>query len=205
MDNSATTSSNVKPGDIKYVDVSGPEGVPDGIISPEYDRVLLGGSLPRFTYGGTINMAYKNFDFSVAFQGIGKQNVRKTAQMMQPFDSQFRDVPQVIVGKYWSALNTAEQNLQAEYPRLSETGNSNNYVMSDFWLFNGGYFRLKNIMLGYTIPKNIVEKMKIQNLRVYANISDLFSIDRYPEGFDPEAIGSYWVTTSFLFGASIQF
>lgn len=205
VDNSARMNSNVKPGDIKYVDVSGPDGVPDGKISPEYDRVLLGGSLPRFTYGGTINMAYKNVDLAIAFQGIGKQNVRETEEMVHPFEAQFRDVPQIIVGKYWSVLNTAEQNLKAEFPRISETGYSNNYTMSDYWLFNGGYFRLKNIVLGYTLPKDIVEKMKIQNLRVYANVSDLFSIDRYPKGYDPEAIGTYWVTTSFLFGISVQF
>lgn len=69
-------NNNVQLGDVKYKDISGPDGVPDGKISPEYDRVLLGGSLPRFQYGGSLNLGYKGFDFSLAFQGVGRQNAR---------------------------------------------------------------------------------------------------------------------------------
>src|SRR5690606_2036022 len=74
VDNSATLSSVVKPGDVRYLDISGPDGVPDGKISPEYDRVLLGGSQPRYLYGGNINLGYKGFDLGIVFQGIGRQN-----------------------------------------------------------------------------------------------------------------------------------
>ncbi len=74
VNNSARTSTTVTVGDLKYRDISGPDGVPDGVISPEYDRVPLGNSLPRFQYGGSLNASYKGIDFSIAFQGIGKQN-----------------------------------------------------------------------------------------------------------------------------------
>ena len=84
VDNSAVTNSSVSPGDIKYKDISGPEGEPDGVISPEYDRVLIGGSLPRYEYGGNIRLEYKGFDFALVFQGVGKQNDRRSGIMVDP-------------------------------------------------------------------------------------------------------------------------
>jgi hypothetical protein len=124
--------------------------------------------------------------------------------MVRPFLNEYIEVPQLIVGNYWSVYNTEEQNLKVKYPRVSNVGNSNNYSFSDFWLFNGAYFRLKNITLGYNLPSMLTSKINLQNVRVYANISDLLSIDNYPEGWDPEA-SSYWVTTSFIFGVSVKF
>jgi TonB-linked SusC/RagA family outer membrane protein len=84
---SALLKPATSPGDIKYVDISGPNGVPDGIISPDYDRVLLGGSLPRYMFGSNFRINYKNFDFSMVIQGIGKQNAVKSSYMVQPFTS----------------------------------------------------------------------------------------------------------------------
>ena len=202
VDNSAKLISNTKPGDIKYKDISGPDGEPDGVISSEYDRVLLGGSLPRYLYGGNINLKYKNFDFTIIVQGVGKQTSKMTNSMVLPFINQYIEVPQNIVGKYWSHYNTEAQNLEAQYPRVATT--TSNYSASDFWLFDGSYFRMKNITLGYAIPKNISELVGIKSLRVYGSVSDLFSIDQYPEGWDPEA-SSYWITTSYILGAKITF
>lgn len=201
---SAKLNNNVGLGDVKLVDISGPDGLPDGKISSEYDRVLLGGSLPRYLYGGNIQLEYKNFDFSMVFQGIGKQTAQITQSMAKPFINEYIEVPQLIVGNYWSKYNTDEQNLKAKYPRVANIGNVNNYSFSDFWLFNGAYFRLKNVTLGYNLPKMLTERFKMQNVKVYASISDLLSIDNYPEGWDPEA-SSYWVTTSFIFGVSVKF
>ncbi len=67
VNNSARTSTTVTVGDLKYRDISGPDGVPDGVISPEYDRVPLGNSLPRFQYGGSLNASYKGIDFQSCF------------------------------------------------------------------------------------------------------------------------------------------
>jgi len=203
---SAVMNSNVSPGDIKYKDISGPDGVPDGIISSDYDRVLLGGSLPRYIYGGTVRLGYKNFDFSMAFQGVAKQNVRKTTRMVQPLAENWGNFPELIDGKYWSVYNTEAQNLKAAYPRLSYNSNGNNYAMSDFWMFNGAYFRMKNITLGYTIPPMVVEKLRLQGIRVYASASDLFTINNYPKGWDPEVSGDgYPITASYIMGVSVKF
>jgi len=206
IDDHPTLNANVKPGDIKLLDVSGPDGVPDGIISADYDRVLLGGSLPRYLYGLNINMEYKNFDLSLVLQGVGKQNSRKTTVMVQPLQSDYGNFPIFIDDDYWSVYNTPEKNLTVQYPRLSATSTSNNYAMSDYWLFNGAYLRMKNITLGYNLPNLWTEKIHLKNVRLYMSAVDLFSINNYPKGWDPEVSDTgYPITASFIFGASINF
>ena len=206
LDNSPKINNNIKVGDVKYQDISGPEGIPDGKISPEYDRTLLGGSLPRFMYGGSADIAYKNIDLSLAFQGIGSQNVRYTSNMVQPLSGQWTNVPSVIEGKYWSSYNTDEQNANAIYPRISNVNAPSNYTMSDFWMFNGRYLRLKNITLGYTLPEMITKGAFIKRARIYVSANDLFQLSDYPTGWDPEMSGTgYPITKSFLFGLSVKF
>jgi len=206
VDNSPTLNSSVKPGDVKYMDISGPEGVPDGKISSEYDRTLLGGSLPRYMYGGNIQLAYKSFDFSMAVQGVGYQNAKLSSIMVTPLLAGYANVPAVLDGNYWSNYNTSQQNQEAMYPRMSANGAGNNYTMSDFWLINGAYFRIKNLTLGYTIPERFSEKIAIKNVRVYTSISDFFTINNYLKGWDPEVSTSgYPITASFVFGLSVKF
>ncbi len=204
VDNSPKLSTAVKPGDVKYMNISGPEGVPDGKISPEYDRTLLGGSMGRYLYGGNIRLDYRNFDFSLVIQGVGRQYSYITPTMARHSLEEWKEVPQMIVGNYWSHYNTEEQNLKARYPRASTIGITNNLSDSDFWLFNGRYLRLKNITLGYNVPSKIVGKIKLRNVRVYANVTDLFSLDKFPEGWDPEGTLDF-ITTGYLFGISAKF
>ncbi len=204
--NSPKLNSNVKVGDIKYKDISGPDGVPDGKISPEYDKVLLGGSLPRYLYGANLYLEYKGFDLSVTLQGVGKETVRKD-KMSQPLTANYKNIPEFIDGKYWSHYKTDEENLGAEYPRLSNTAASNNYILSDYWLFNGGYLRLKNINLGYSLPEKIVKSLFVKDLRFYVSLNDLYCFNNYPDGWDPEmsSVGSYPIVSSYIFGLSIKF
>lgn len=206
VDKSPTLNANVRPGDIRYKDVSGPDGVPDGKISPEYDRVLLGGSLPRYMYGGNIQAGYKNWDLGIVIQGVGKQNARLTPDIVQPLRENFGNFPAILDGNSWSKYNTPEQNKAALYPRYSNTSAPNNYAMSDYWLIKGSYFRLKNISIGYNLPKNITGKVKVQDIRIYSTVTDLFSKHHFPRGWDPE-LGTlgYPITTSFVFGASVKF
>ena len=202
----AKLNSSVGVGDLIYEDISGPDGEPDGKITAEYDRVPLGNSLPRFQFGGQFSCAWKGIDFSLAFQGIGKQQSHIATEMVQPLRDNYGSFPAILEGNYWSVFNTPEQNANAKYPKLTYANRTNNYTTSTFWMFNGAYFRLKNVTLGYTFPERWMSKAKIKTLRVYATASDLFSIDNYPQGWDPEmGVSAYPITTSVLLGLSIKF
>ncbi|MEQ9290145.1 MAG: TonB-dependent receptor [Cyclobacteriaceae bacterium] len=204
VDDSAVTNSSVSPGDIKYKDLSGPEGVPDGVIN-ELDKVVLGGSQARMQYGGNINLQYKGFDLGLTFQGVGKRNYYLSSTFTRPFQESWLSPPELLEGKYWSMYNTPEQNLGAEYPRYSEVSRDNNYIFSDFWLINGGYLRIKNITLGYTLPSDFIKNTGLSNMRIYAVGNDLLTFDSLPEGIDPEQGAGYLITKSFIVGIKASF
>lgn len=211
-----------KPGDLKFRDISGPQGTPDGIISPEYDRVILGSSQPHFNYGINLNFSWKGIELSALFQGVGKQKVRRT-RAMTTHTSSYYNFPKETLGKFWSYLNdnyhfgqyewddiysTPEERAQAEFPRLDTKNYKNNYmVCTDKWLFDGSYFRCKNVTLSYSFQKNILKKLRLNALRVFASASDLFCFSHFPQGWDPEMKnnGSSYIAKSFNFGVSVKF
>ena len=176
------------------------------LINNEYDRTVLGSSLPHFNYGGNISLAWKGIDFSLDFQGVGKRNSYLSTAMVQPLRSQWYNIPEIIVGNSWSRKNTIEQNMKARYPRYSWNSNDSNYAYSDFWLFDGSYFRVKNITLGYSLPEKWMKKVWIKNLSFAATLTDFFTISHFPKGWDPEGgVTSYPITKSVIFSASITF
>ena len=211
ISNSALLVSSVKPGDVKYKDISGPEGTPDGIINDTHDRTILGSSLPHYIYGGSINLGWKGISFSVLFNGVGHQLSRLTEDMVRPLESQWLPSPSVIRNSdgsrnYWSVYNTDEENLKAKYPRLSHSsGEYNNYKMSDYWLKNSAFLRVKNINLGYTFPKALISKVNVKGLRVYFNVDDPFCFDNYLKGWDPEAGASTYIARTWTFGLDLKF
>ena len=105
-----------------------------------------------------------------------------------------------------SKVNIGEENLSAKYPRLSNVSKSNNYATSNFWMFNGSYFRLKNLTLGYTLPETWTQKAGINRVRFYVSGSDLFCLSNFPDGWDPEmGTTSYPITTSLVMGLQVNF
>ena len=193
-------TANDKAGNIKYVDVDG-----NGVINAD-DKVRLGNSLPEYQFGGNLFLGWKGLDFSLSFQGVGHQNVLFNSAWIQPLKEQWGAVPSLVLGNYWSQFNTEEQNRAAKYPRLTYTNTTNTYTGSDYWLFNGAYFRVKNITVGYTLPQNWMDKLHVGGLRVYVSLNDLPAISHYPKGWDPEVgSNSDFISMSATFGANIKF
>ncbi len=206
VDESPVLHSAVRPGDIRYLDVSGPDGTPDGRISPEHDKVILGGSLPRYMYGGSLSLRYNNIGLFLSFQGVGKQNSRITPGMIQPFLGGWTSPSALLEDNYWSHYNTPEENRNAQYPRLSHiAADNNNYVMSDYWLINGAYFRIKSFTVSYNLPHSIANTLHIRDATLFATVTDPFSLHNFPPGWDPEATTNSYITSTINFGIDIKF
>lgn len=202
--NSATIGTNYL-GDIKYVNLEDADAT-NPVISTEYDRTVLGSSLPHFNYGGTLQLGWRNLDFNVTVQGVGKRNSYLTDEMVEPLRSQWYNVPSILAGKSWSRTNTIAENLDAKYPRYSWSSAASNYAISDFWIINGAYLRIKDITLGYTLPQSWTKAIHINNLRFSATLSDFFTFSHFPKGWDPEVgVAGYPITKSVLFSAQIKF
>ena len=211
--NSAKLYPSVGLGNIEYKDLDGPDGtpgnpVPDGIVNATYDRVVLGSSSPHYQYGGNILLGWKNWDLSMTFQGIGKVLAWK-GQAMVYRDGDAYTFPVEYDKHYWSRYKSDEENAKALYPRATLTNSAkNDYEQtSDYWLFNGGYFRMKNITLSYSLPEKFTKAIKMQKIRFYASATDPFSIDRFPQGWDPESYTnlSAYMTRTFTVGAQLTF
>ncbi len=198
--NSPRLNTTITAGDVRYVDQNN-----DGKITPD-DKVLLGGSLPRYLYGSTLRFDYNGFDLGIVMQGVGKKRSRLPDDIARPFAEAFGNVPQDMVGNFWSKTNTAEQNAAARYPRLSTQSLSANYEMSDFWLVSGAYFRVKNITLGYTLKNNLLKKAGLQSTRIYVAANDIFAVHHFPKYWDPEVGGSsYPIVTTLMAGVTLKF
>jgi TonB-dependent starch-binding outer membrane protein SusC len=165
-----------KPGDIKYKDISGPKGEPDGVID-SYDRDFIGNPHPKLTYGVNIEMEYKGFDLKVFGQGVyGNDIFMATLYYLQSGDG------------YWNLLNSSNNYWQKEgditnVPGLGQV--ETNMRLSDRYIRDGSFFRIKNVQLGYTLPKTFTTQIGFESIRVYATGQNLLSFHKY-EGFDPE-------------------
>ncbi|MEG2061884.1 MAG: SusC/RagA family TonB-linked outer membrane protein, partial [Alistipes sp.] len=181
IDNSPIPSGIVRVGDIKYRDSNS-----DGRID-ENDYVPIGRSwMPELTYGFGASVQWKNFDFSVFFQGVGGVTMFLDGPSVMPFVSGdpnmsgfFRDV----YDKMWTQGNP---NPNAEFPRVSETKSVNNHqYRSTYWQRDMSYLRLKNATIGYTLPERFMKRMRIDNARIYLSGFNLFTLSGF-KLFDPE-------------------
>ncbi len=194
-------SSTSGPGDIKYQDISGPNGVPDGQIDDFDVTYLGGGSLPEIIYGISGGVNYKGFEVNFLFQGAARSQQMLTQNSAWAFYNSGR------VTEEWLGRWTPE-NPDAALPRLSLNANGNNYVTSSFWLKDATYIRLKNVELAYTFKSEFLAKLKLTGVRVYASGQNLFTLTDILN-VDPENINSlgwyYPQQKTFNFGLNVQF
>lgn len=175
----AYQGNSIQPGDVKYKDKSGPNGVPDGVID-SYDRAHVGSPIPDFTLGVNLGLKYKKFDLTLFVEGVfGNKLYWQAAQDIEGFYRAF-NVTKRVYDDRWTGYGTSN-----EQPRVSWTGATNNKKPSTRFLFDGSYLRLKNIDLGYTFSKIGKDKTIIKSLRIYTSVQNLFTFTNYP-GLDPE-------------------
>lgn len=189
---------DLKPGYVKYVDMND-----DGKITLD-DRRIIGDPAPRYEFSLNFGGDWKGIDVAFQFQGVGKRDIHHYAHGARPF----------YVGRtmFEHQMDTwTEDNRNAEFPLLTiDTGGDNiNNRASQIWVKSGAYMRLKNMTVGYTLPKNILNKVKIDKLRFYVNAQNVFTIKSGYEGFDPEAnvqaAEFYPLMRTITFGVDIQF
>lgn len=160
------------PGDIRFVDING-----DGKITSD-DRTNIGNGTPKWTFGLNLGAEWKSFDFNVFFQGVSGVDV---------FDATYRQ--DIASGNYptWMLSRWTGPGTSNKIPRLA-LGDTKNWVISDIYVQDGSYLRLKNIQLGYTLPRNLTQKVHVDRLRFFVMAENLITWTKY-WGFDPE-IGS---------------
>lgn len=202
-------ANTVWPGDLKYEDISGPDGKPDGIIDT-YDRTNIGSPMPKFTFGMTNTFKYQNLDLSIFINGsygnkifnymdmnlsgmtsIWNNQLEKVTKRarLEPIDANKAypvNVNGVTVNNWYEDVTNVEvSNIGATIPRAIANDPNDNNRISDRYIEDGSYLRIKNITLGYTIPAHITRKLLIENMRVYTNIQNLYTFTKYT-GYDPE-------------------
>lgn len=190
----------VRPGDIKYLDYNN-----DGVVN-SFDAIAIGNpSVPESIYGFGTTVAYKGFDVSVFFQGNGGASFNLGGTGWFPFQAGgLNGNVNVNAVDRWTPENPRQDVL---FPRLSFGDNTNNYQSSTWWQRDGSYLRLKTAELGYTIPKSLTKKLKINTLRLYVNGLNLHTWSKF-DFWDPE-LGSangaaYPIQKTFNFGLNLN-
>lgn len=190
-----------KPGDIRYLDKNG-----DGIIKEDDDRFIVGNDFPRYLYGFSYGLRFKGLFFSMFWQGVGKRSRWMRGESVEAFHNNNEGPLLDFHIDRWTPLNTG-----AAYPRLTMGAESaNNAVKSDFWIQDASYIRLKNIKIGYSLPKSFINKAYLQDFTLYCSMENAMTFSKMRGGWDPEynAAGSgraYPVARVFSVGLSAKF
>ena len=175
----------VQPGDIKYKDVNG-----DGIVD-DGDRVAIGATdTPSLIYGLGASVSWRGFDLNLHFQGAGKYTFLINSGAVNAFrDGRWGNILQGITDNRWISSDISgtkeTENPNAPYPRLSYGYNLNNQQSSSFWLRNGRFLRLKNLDIGYTLPKPMVNTIHLESVRIYISGQNLITWSPF-KLWDPE-------------------
>ena len=163
------------PGDIRYADISGPDGSPDGVVDA-FDRTVIGNPYPGWLYNFSGSISYKGFDVNVLLQGVQDIDRLITGNGNFPIADNRSNVLDYWINR-WTPENPSEF--------LPRVGGQNNTVVSTFYLNDASYLRLKNIEIGYTAPIEWTEKIGVRRLRVFVGGQNLLTFTNL-EFFDPE-------------------
>lgn len=185
------------PGDFLYKDNNGDKAINNG------DRVLKGNPIPLYTYGGNIGLGYGGFDFSIFFDGVAKWD-------------------RFINGAVWRANRTdgyqwpvaymnmwTEENPSTTIPKMY-IGDNRNAEFSDFYIYKADYLKIRSIQLGYSLPADLLKKVRIEKLRIFTNFENYFTFTSWPSA-DPEVVptgtehNTYPITKTFSVGLNVSF
>uniref|UniRef100_UPI002625ED5C SusC/RagA family TonB-linked outer membrane protein n=1 Tax=uncultured Bacteroides sp. TaxID=162156 RepID=UPI002625ED5C len=197
-DNEIFSSGKPEKGDFLYKDTNG-----DGLINLDDREIVSDGPNPKFQFGLNMNASYKGFDFSILFQGQAgaktywQHDLANTASVRYGYQMN----KEVVEGRWYEGRTTP-----AKYPRLLEYSNTKNKQMSDFYLQDLSFLKIRNIQLGYTLPKSIVEKTSLERIRVYGSMENFFTFTSF-RGFDPELGGTlgYPAMKNVVVGINVSF
>ncbi|WP_295120714.1 TonB-dependent receptor [uncultured Chitinophaga sp.] len=197
-------------GGLKYQDISGPGGKPDGIIDPN-DRTVIGSPHPDFLYSLSLNMRYRNFDIAMFFNGSQGNDLYEATRYFTDF-STFDGTASTRMLDAWSPTNTGSKT-----PSPFRGASDFEYASSSYYVQDGSYFRMKNLQIGYTLPTEKILKGRVRNFRIYGSATNLFTITNYT-GLDPEVsqtnstfsalgvdFGIYPVGRQYILGISAGF
>ncbi len=198
-------NDNTQPGDLKYKDISGPDGKPDGVID-NYDRRTFSGRFPGFEYGINASATWKGFDLSLIGQGVADKKYYTTDWGVQPF-MQGSSPNKDYIKHMW----TEENPYGAKHPKLywQDMGGGKNTRPNSYYLKDASFFRLKNLTLGYTLPRVWTAKANISKVRIYFSGDNLLTLTPY-KGLDPERNGDgrdaiYPQNRIYSFGLNVEF
>lgn len=205
--NMKAVNPSAKPGDIRYKDISGPGGVPDGVVNATYDRAVLGSQIPKYTFGANLGGSYGGFDLNILLQGISGVTGRLQSYAGWAL---FNTTGNVQRWQYEGRWTDKNPDRNAIYPRFENVPNAgtNNTILSSFWTLNGAYMRIKNVQLGYKLPSSVTEKVKIANARFYLSGENLHTFSNYRKGWDPEIDGDanfYPIMAVYTLGLNVTF
>ncbi|WP_020603057.1 SusC/RagA family TonB-linked outer membrane protein [Spirosoma spitsbergense] len=193
-------------GDVQYEDVNG-----DGVID-ERDRTVIGNPNPKFTFGFTNTFSYKSFDVSLFLQGSYGAKIlnltrRTVGGLSNLYNNQFASV-----GNYWTPTNT-----NTDIPAPKSGSDNPNLFISDRFIEDGSYARIQNLNIGYNLPASLISKVKLNRLKAYVSVQNLYTFTRY-SGYDPEVgafnqnslqmnveNGRYPLARTYTFGINAEF
>ncbi len=167
-----------RPGDVKFADINN-----DGVVNAN-DRTLIGNNQPDFIYGINNTFTYGGFDLSIAAQGIqGGQILNLSRRFIENLEGNQNQLTTVL-----DRWQSPDQPGNGVVPRANSRTTGNNNAISSRWVESASYFRIRNITLGYRLPKALSDRVKIQNARIYAGVQNAFTFSKYL-GYNPEVSG----------------